>query len=380
MNPLLRLEVRGGCVRAWYCSASLFLALSIGELHAEDFTYTNIDGTITITGYTGPGGNVDIPSTIAGLPVTTIGAFSFSNCIRLKQVTIPESVVSVGNDAFYFCLGLTNVTMTASIISIGDRAFFSCWNLSGFTMPQQVASIGTSAFAFCYSLPTITIPASVTNIGAGAFTQCSGMTGINVDAYNSFYSSVDGVLFDKSQTVILRYPEPRAGRYKIPNTVRNIDGDAFTYCSGLSSVTIPGSVTNIGYFAFYRCDTLTSAYFEGNAPSSDEPFGDPNARDWATIYYLPGSTGWGPVTYDLPTALRQPLVQITAPSFGVGTNGFGFTVSWADGMTVLVEASTNLISHSWIPLATNTLSSGSSYFSDPQWGKYSQRLYRVRKP
>ena len=60
---------------------------------ALDFTYTTNGGTITITGYTGPGGAVAIPENITGLPVTSIGIWAFAQCDDLTSVTIPNSVV-----------------------------------------------------------------------------------------------------------------------------------------------------------------------------------------------------------------------------------------------------------------------------------------------
>ena len=62
-----------------------------------EFNYTINNGTITITGYTGPGGAVTIPDTINGLPVTSIGDCAFYNCTSLTSVTIPNSVTSIGN-------------------------------------------------------------------------------------------------------------------------------------------------------------------------------------------------------------------------------------------------------------------------------------------
>jgi hypothetical protein len=79
-----------------------------------------------------------------------------------------------------------------------------------------------------------------------------------------------------------------------------------------------------------------------------------------------------------PTRLWQPQVQISSPNFGVGTNGFGFTITWTSGMTAVVEASTNPTSPFWVPLATNTFTSDSAYFSDPQWTNYPGRFYRLR--
>ena len=77
-------------------------------------------------------------------------------------------------------------------------------------------------------------------------------------------------------------------------------------------------------------------------------------------------------------ALWLPKVQTGDASFGVRTNRFGFNLTWASGRTVVVEACTNLAHPTWSPVATNSLTSGSSYFSDPRWANYPARLYRVR--
>jgi hypothetical protein len=100
----------------------------------------------------------------------------------------------------------------------------------------------------------------------------------------------------------------------------------------------------------------------------------------ATIYYLPGTTGWGPTFAGRPTALWQPAIQVNDISFGVRTNQFGFNITWAGGKVVVVEACTNLANPIWFPLQTNTLTGGSSYFSDPDWTNYPARLYRLRSP
>jgi len=121
-------------------------------------------------------------------------------------------------------------------------------------------------------------------------------------------------------------------------------------------------------------------YFVGNAPNvTYYAFAGDNG---ATLYYLPGTTGWDVISVDtsLPTALWTPQVQSSGASFGVKTNQFGFNIIWASGMTVVVEASTNLANSAWRPLATNTLSGGSAYFSDPAWTNYPSRFYRLRWP
>ena len=118
------------------------------------------------------------------------------------------------------------------------------------------------------SLTSVTIPSSVTSIGEGAFDDCTSLTAITVDTHNSFYSSVDGVLFNKSQTTLIQYPGAVAGNYTIPNSVTSIGDGAFDYCTSLTSVTIPNSVTSIGDDAFYSCTNLTSITIPAASPAS----------------------------------------------------------------------------------------------------------------
>jgi uncharacterized delta-60 repeat protein len=84
---------------------------------------------------------------------------------------------------------------------------------------------------------------------------------------------------------------------------------------------------------------------------------------------------------------RARLYQgpLPPPAIGVGndgprfqTNGFGFSLAGVAGTTVIVEASTNLLN--WAGLATNTLSGGPVYFTDPASTHFPRRFYRARFP
>ena len=66
--------------------------VSTAVVQAQDYTYITNSGTITITGYTGPGGDVTIPDRINGLPVTSIGAYAFYGCTNLISVTIGNTI------------------------------------------------------------------------------------------------------------------------------------------------------------------------------------------------------------------------------------------------------------------------------------------------
>ena len=182
----------------------------------------------------------------------------------IEEVEIPDTVTEIGEYAFYEWKNLENVTMSSNITSIGDSAFTRCNNLTNITIPESVTSIGTAAFGDCSSLTSITIPESVTSIGDYAFDGCNSLTNINVEKENSNYSSIDGILFNKAQTVIIKYPEEKKGTsYEIPNSVTIIGNYAFNSCRSLTNITIPEGVTSIGDLAFCSCSNLTSITYNG---------------------------------------------------------------------------------------------------------------------
>jgi hypothetical protein len=255
---------------------SVMLALALvlpdaafAQLQYGDFTYEVSGGTVTITGYTCPGGAAVIPASINGKPVVGIGSNAFRNCTGLTSVTIPDSVKSIGDHVFYYCTGLTNIGVDTSntVYSSQDGVLYNknktvlilypCGKSGEFTMPSGVVSIGDWAFEGCTSLTRIIIPSSVTSIDGGAFAGCTSLTNIGVDTSNTVYSSQDGVLYNKDKTVLILYPCGRSGEFTIPSGVVSIGGGAFAVCRSLTSVTIPDSVTSIGDGAFRYCNSLT---------------------------------------------------------------------------------------------------------------------------
>jgi hypothetical protein len=166
----------------------------------------------------------------------------------------------------------------------------------------------------------------------------------------------------------------------IPNSVTGVGNWVFEYCGRLTNVTIGNGVTGIGDDAFGYCTNLTSVHFQGNAPIT---YGPPFTGESGTVYYLPGATGWTNTFGGWSTALwlqPNPSILSNGPGFGIQSNGFGFSVFWATtDRAVVVEACTN-VSGPWTRVATNTLVSGATAFTDAQWTNYPRRFYRVRSP
>jgi len=324
--------------------AALLIFLPI--VSEAQFTYTINNGAITITGYTGSGGAVTIPSTINGYPVTSIGEEAFYQCTWLTSVTIPNSVTSIGGGAFFGCYSLTSVTIGTNVTSIGIEAFYYCSSLSSVTIPNSVTSIGNGAFGYC-NLTSVTIPNSVTNIEDYAFYQCTRLT--NVTIPNSV-TNIGNDMFDCCYSLT---------SVTIPNSVTSIGNEAFYYCSSLTSITIPNSVTRIGEEGFGMCLSLTNVmigtnvtligveqfcdcpslrgvYFQGNTPAADSTafMGDANV----IIFYLSGTPGWGSTFDGFPTAIwSKPYATVALGNLSQMFNGTARNVTattMPSGLTV----------------------------------------------
>jgi hypothetical protein len=340
-----------------------FLWLLLPASARAQFTFFIYNDAITITGYTGPGGNVDIPASINGYPVTTIlddvfwnntnivnvtipnsvnnildytfqycsgltnvtipnsvtsiGDYAFANCYGLKNITIPSSITNIGNYTFQYCSGLTNVTIPNNATSIGDYAFDACFSLQNVTIPNGVISIGNFAFRNC-SLKSVTIPYSVTSIGISPFGNNSSLTSITVNAANPNYASLGGVLFNKTLTTLIDAPGGMGTVYVIPSSVTNVGDYAFYGCFRLRTVTIPNSVTSIGNYAFESCEGLTNVTI-------------PN-----TI------TNIGTYAFQFCARLHQAYFQGNAPTVNGGSGSADSTVfSYLSGTVYYVPGTTS---------------------------------------
>lgn len=156
----------------------LLLVLALPAAAQGQFNFVTNKGTITITKYTGSGGAVTIPSTTNGHLVTTIEKEAFFSCKSLRNITIPDGLISIGESVFGICNSLTNVTISDSVTSIGSDAFIDCSQLTTVTIGNSVTNIGELSFAGCTNLIRVSIPKNVTRIGHGAFASCWSLTGV----------------------------------------------------------------------------------------------------------------------------------------------------------------------------------------------------------
>lgn len=153
---------------------------------------------------------------------------------------------------------LQSVILPENTESIMDYAFQGCNHLKIGRIPSSVKLISNGAFVDCSATEAFLIPSSVLTIGDNAFANFNGS--INVDPNNPNYSSIDGVLFNKDKTILIRCPVSKKGDFTIPSSVTTLMYGAFHSCNNIESVTIPSSVTKIYDGAFENCKSLKSVF------------------------------------------------------------------------------------------------------------------------
>ncbi len=344
------------------------------------FTYREENGEAIVTGYRGYLMRPVLPTIINGLPVTGIDEFAFYGNKTLDALVIPEGVRSIGRYAFAVsaisslsipasvtaigeyammncaalgelslsggvpelprgmlqgCTGLLSLTIPEGVTGLGENFLSDCMFLLELSLPESLLSVGKRAFANCSSLTTIQIPSGVWMLGPDAFNGCSALQTIEADAASPHFLSVDGVLYDKSGGILLRYPSGKtAASFTVPASVwmigeaafrdsrlesvmlpaglldlgvdaffdsrkltnivwpdgislYSIPDGAFRYCTALTSITIPESVQSVGQDAFSGCLKLNELYFGTQVALIDETALPDNG--WLTLYGTSGT-------------------------------------------------------------------------------------------
>ena len=257
------------------------LSLNYSATSSSGIMYSDNSGFITVTGYTGTGGPVVVPSSINGDPVTSIASYAFQNCTSITSLTIQGNLNSIGSYAFQGASSLQSITFASSVsfTVINPHTFEGCGSLTSINIPTSVTSIGSYAFNSCTNLKTVGLPSGLVSIGDGAFQSsgltaiiipnsvvtignnpfggCNNLTQINVLSGSTHFTSINGVLFNFAQTLLIGYPIGNsATNYTISSSVTQIGDFAFYGCSNLKSVRIPSSVSIIGTSSFAACSAI----------------------------------------------------------------------------------------------------------------------------
>lgn len=292
-------------------SVLMIFPIAAQAAECDGFTYELHDGKATITGcnleynyY------MDIPATVDGYPVVSIGEQAFQDCKNLLEVTIPEGVETIEAYAFYQCYNLRWLTLPDSLVTIEDKAFCNCRLLENLNFGRNLKKIGDSAFLYCDSLDfylefpegleiigggafydcdslqTVLLPDSLKELGTKAFAMCGRLDYIYIpdDIPQIGYKVLNGSACYNYQNYwyndgfyigpyLLEVKRTASGSFSVCQGTTNVADGAFEYCTNLTEVILPNSLRVIGANAFENCDGLQDIVIpEGVTTIGNEAF------------------------------------------------------------------------------------------------------------
>ncbi len=180
------------------------------------------DGVVITEAMEGISGDVVIPDTLGGYPVTGIGASAFRGAYDLTSLVVPRSVTSIGNYAFSLCSSLKEVLLQNGLQSIGVRAFGSCTSLPTIYIPDTVTSVGSDVFTGCSNLTAVSIPSSLS--GSASTVKATSSTTVHVRGVSS---GADPALPDPADYI----------KFKLKDGKSVYDGEAHTFTLTVSKPT-----------------------------------------------------------------------------------------------------------------------------------------------
>lgn len=236
--------------RYWVSMVVMAVGLTLSLMQAaaapqmSDFTFrVDANGGAVITGYTGLGGEIEIPSQIDSYPVQGIGKEAFYQNGKIISVILPEGLIKIEASAFQGAYNLTRIQFPTTLRLIESSAFNSCGKLKNVSIPQGIASIPESAFFRCMQLEEVTLPTGISSIGSKAF----AVTGIKKISLPDGVESIGDHAFYGN-----RYLE----EITLPSTVKNIEEYAFFVCDSLKRAVLPSSLQSMSAGVFDKCPSL----------------------------------------------------------------------------------------------------------------------------
>ena len=364
-----------------------FFYKGFGNPYVEEIvlpdTITTIDGpNMFAAGYNNPGvfqycpnlKKINIPES-----VTYISPASFRNCSSLESITLPNNLTRIEYELFEGCSKLKNINWGNSIKEIESYAFVNCTSLEEVVMPNYITAMGRSVFSGCTGLTTITLSNGITELESDTFTNCNSLKivnlpddlttskwslescfdhcenleEINISDNNDMYSSIDGVLYNKTKEQLVSLPA-KLTIYNVPESVKELSAYTFVNNVRLEEInisngnnnfssedgvlfskdksklirfpcgkdvteySIPDETKEIGEASFYNCEKLTKI----NIPDGVSEISDQAFRECTNLVEItiPNSvTTFGEYVFDCCTNLENAILpnQITEIAYGL---------------------------------------------------------------
>ena len=236
-----------------------------------------------------------------GITIKEIPDSAFSSASSLTSIEIPESVETIGSAAFSYCTSLKNISISDKITKVGNDVFRNTgiinsmsylngvkyldgwavdlkYGVENIVIKEGTKGLSDSFFSFDSVIKTISLPASLQYVGEQSFLSSENIVSITVADNNNYYSSLDGILYNKEKTELIYYPKGKTDEsFTAPKTVKVIYDCAF-YQSSVKNVVLPEGLEKIGNSAFWSNKALESINF----PSTLLDVGD-NAFEYCSV-------------------------------------------------------------------------------------------------
>ncbi len=231
----------------------LLVPKTLSELKKEWKYEKKPDGSIRLVLYTGKDTRLEIPARFGKSRVTEIGDSALAGYSELVRAVIPDSVTHIGKRAFYGCASLSELTLPKGLLVIDEEAFAFCTSLFNPDFPEGLSEIRREAFRGCSGICDVNLPSSLVSLGDGVFTDCRNLLSLSADAKNPRYRSIGSCIIRNDSDTLVAC----AANASIPNDAGvRIIGQCFMYNSIIKEIVIPDSVAEIECNAFEECANL----------------------------------------------------------------------------------------------------------------------------
>lgn len=191
--------------------------------------------------------------------VNIIGRNAFKNQTKITKVILPDNICEIQESAFERCISISYITLPKSLKIIGKRAFCRCYNLAFIAINDEVEELGEECFGFCGKLKTLLLNENLKTIHPTAFNNCSMLMELHISDSNPYFTSISGILYNKSIEKAIRCPENyNFDMVTLPTTVKIIGKWCFSRCMKLIDVILPRGLESVEAHSFQDSCNIAS--------------------------------------------------------------------------------------------------------------------------
>ena len=196
--------------------------------------------------------------------VVAVSAKAFCGADKLTGVIFPMGLTKIGDFAFEGCTSLSKIIFPGNGVEFGEGVFFKCNKIEDVSFGSEWKEVDLKLFRWSDNITTITIPAKMEKIRN--MKSLKNLESVAVDVNNAKFTTIDGVLYNKSCETLYGCPRAYKGAVMVVEGTKNITHGAFIDCKEITKVDLPESLVSLSFREFSRMPLLEEIIFRGNSP------------------------------------------------------------------------------------------------------------------